>query len=123
MLSLGHGYPIFDVVGDWDRSALHLARGPSLGDVGHLNSDGDFVFAFNIFASPNDPIHVDRTPAGFVPMKYPEPTQVTRMPNYFPSGTVLASKGITIDRVSDSPLQVLIVLLSLKADVITADSM
>jgi hypothetical protein len=52
----------------------------------------------------NDPIHKNETPPDFVPMKYPDPTEVTRIPNYFPPGTVLASKGITIDRVSDSPL-------------------
>jgi hypothetical protein len=98
MLSLGHGYPILDVVGDWNRSVLHLKRGPSLGDVGLLNPDGDFVFTFNIFAPPNDPVHINETPPGFVPMKYPDPTEVTRVPNYFPPGTVLASKGITIDR-------------------------
>ena len=104
MLSLGHGYPIFDVVGDWNRSSLHLKRGPSLGDVGLLNSDGDFLFSFNIFAPPSDPVHVNETPPDFVPMKYPDPIEVTRVPNHFPSGTVLASKGITINRISDSPL-------------------
>jgi len=73
----------------------------SLGDVGLLNPDGDFLFTFNIFAQFNDPVHNKETPPGFVPMKYPE---VARVHNYFSPGTVLASKGITIHRVSDSPL-------------------
>ena len=104
MLSLGHGYPILDVVGDWNRSVLHLKRGPSLGDVGLLNPDGDFLFIFNIFAPSDDPIHINETPPGFIPMKYPDPTELARVPSYFSPGTVLASKGITIGHVSDSPL-------------------
>ena len=104
LLSLGNGYPIFDVVGDRKRSTLHLERGPGMGDVGLLSNRGDFVFLFNIFAHPSDPIHVDETPPGFIPMKFPEPTEMTQRPNHFPPGTVLASKAIEIHRVSDSPL-------------------
>jgi len=80
---------------------LHLMCGPSLGDV---DRDGDSIFTFNIFASSSDPIHNNETLANFVPMKYPDPTEVTRIPNHFPPRTVLASKGIMVERVSDSPL-------------------
>ena len=104
MLSLGHGYPILNVVGNRNSSDLHLKRAPSLGDVGLLSSDGDFTFTFNIFTPPNDPIHVNETPPGFMPMKYPDQTEVSRIPNQFPPGTVLTSKGITIRHISDSPL-------------------
>jgi hypothetical protein len=104
LLSLGNGYPIFDVFGNWHRSTLHLNRGPSLGDVGFFTRNGDFTFAFSIFASVSDPLHINDTTPGFIPMKFPEPTEVTRQPNHFHPGTVLASKGIKIRRVSESPL-------------------
>ncbi len=104
LLSVGNGYPIFDVIGDWDRSPLHLSRGPSLGDIGVLNPDGDFVFAFNVFAPADDPIHLNETPPNFTPLKSLEQSEVSKLPNHFPPGTVIASKGINIDRVSDSPL-------------------
>ena len=108
LLSVGHGYPIFDVAGDWRRSPLHLSRGPSPGDIGILNPQGDFVLAFNIFADPNDPIHQNETPSDFVPTKPPDPTEIIRIPNYFQPGTVIASKGVDVRHISNSPLYVLL---------------
>ncbi len=72
-----------------------------MGDVGVISHAGDFIFAFNIFASPNDPVHENETPPDFQPMKAPEESDVTRQPVYFPPGTVIASKGITINYISD----------------------
>ena len=69
--------------------------------------DGRFIMMFNIFANANDPVHKNDTPSNFVPMKSPETTEVTRIPNHFPTGTVIATKGINIHRISDSPLYVL----------------
>ncbi len=100
LLSSGNGYPIFDVIGDWRRSSLHIRRGPSIGDVGVLSHEGNFIFAFNVFASPNDPVHANETPPNFQPMSVLEQSEVTTQPDYFPPGTVIASKGITINHIS-----------------------
>ena len=100
LLSSGNGYPIFDVIGDWKRSSLHITRGPSIGDVGVLCHEGNFIFAFNIFAPPNDPLHANETPPNFQPMEAPEQSEVTKQSDYFPAGTVIASKGITVNHIS-----------------------
>jgi hypothetical protein len=106
LLSTGKGYPIFEAAGDWTRSSLHLSRGPSLGDVGFVDRYGQFIMMFNIFADADDPVHRKDTPPGFAPTTFPDPTEVTRIPNCFPAGTVVATRGINIHRISDSPLYV-----------------
>ncbi|KIM44650.1 hypothetical protein M413DRAFT_48211, partial [Hebeloma cylindrosporum] len=52
----GQGYPMYDpmtiskVPDDY-----HTVAGISIGDVGVLSEDGEFIFAFNIFLSSDHP--------------------------------------------------------------------
>ncbi|KAF9532754.1 hypothetical protein CPB83DRAFT_880427 [Crepidotus variabilis] len=105
LLFTGNGFPIFDVLGDRNRSVRYLQRGVGIGDVGILDPGGDFVFAFNIFADPDDPLHADDIPPEFEQQLQPEPSEVKQIKNHFPPGTVIASKGVKVTRLQDSPLQ------------------
>lgn len=75
-----------------------------MGDVGVLCHEGNFIFAFNIFTPPNDPVHVNETPPNYQPMKVPEQSEIKKQSGYFPPGTVIASKGITVNQISDPSL-------------------
>lgn len=93
------------MIGNENRPERHLRQGVSIGDVGLIDRDGDFVFVFNIFAPPSDTIH-HRLPRGFQEMTPRPDTEIDIefMPDYFGPGTVLASEGVEGEVVSKEPL-------------------
>lgn len=103
-LFTGNGFPIFKVARDLNRPTEYLERGVGIGDVGIMDPRGDFIFAFNIFADPDDPIHSQDIPAEFQQYPHPEPTDITVTKDFLPSGSVISTKGVHIARLQESPL-------------------
>ncbi|PPQ83133.1 hypothetical protein CVT25_003710 [Psilocybe cyanescens] len=83
-------------------------RGICIGDVGVIRmADGYFSFAFNLFLPHDDPLNtVDglNCPPGHVPLSPPTESEITSVPQYFLPGSVVASKGVTVTRVSETPI-------------------
>ena len=78
-------------------------RGISMGDVGILSEDSEFVFAFNIFLPADHPYNKN-TPDSFHPLDPLEEAEVCTSVDYFPRGTVIASRGVKVTRHSEDPL-------------------
>ena len=81
-----------------------MTRGISIGDVGILNDDSEFVFAFNIFLPADHPYNKNKTPDSFHPLDPLEETEICTSVDYFSRGTVIASKGVKVERLSEDPL-------------------
>jgi len=113
-MSSGHGFPPRQIDGAYNRPEKHFQQGVSIGDVGILATDGGFTFCFNIFASSDDPIQTSSLPRNFKPI---EPSlsvwKIKTEENHFQPGTVIVSEGVVVRRVSESPLYVYLLSLSL----------
>ncbi|KIM37483.1 hypothetical protein M413DRAFT_448528 [Hebeloma cylindrosporum] len=105
LFSAGHGYPMYDastatsVPGDYKN-----VRGISIGDVGILSTNGQFIFAFNIFLPAGHPYNKGNTPDSFSPLEPLDESEIHTVHEYFPPGAVVASKGIKVTRHSENPL-------------------
>ncbi|KIM37501.1 hypothetical protein M413DRAFT_448552 [Hebeloma cylindrosporum] len=101
----GHGYPMYDaatvskVPEDYKK-----VRGISIGDVGVLADDGQFIFAFNMFLPSDHPYNKGNTPDNFSPLEALDESEVHTVDEYFPRGAVVTSKGVNVIRHSESPL-------------------
>ena len=102
----GHGYPPWETVGNLRCPANHVRVGVGIGDVGvTMARGGQFDFHFNIFSDEDDPIQHQGTPAKFKPLRPTlDSTEVRFQPDYFPPGTVIASKGVEVTHISESPM-------------------
>ena len=104
----GHGYALFSPVtitvvpDDFKRQ-----RGISIGDVGILTRHSDFAFVFNIFLPADHPYNKGKTPDSFYPLEPLEESEICTSVNYFPRGSVVASKGVKVTRHSEDPLRVI----------------
>ncbi|KAH9481558.1 hypothetical protein JR316_0006085 [Psilocybe cubensis] len=102
----GNGFP------SWIGYRLRLAppyskRTVEVGDVGYMNQCGNFVFVFNLFLPSNDPLNQlfpKELPEGYFPLDPPTNNEILRIPDYFAPGSVIASNGVDVTRVSESPL-------------------
>ncbi|KIM37481.1 hypothetical protein M413DRAFT_30940 [Hebeloma cylindrosporum] len=105
MFATGHGYPMYDAVTvariPDDYKAV---RGISIGDVGVLSHEGEFLFAFNIFLPSDHPYNKGRPPESFSPLEPLEESEIQTVDEYFPRGAVVTSKGIKVIRHSENPL-------------------
>lgn len=103
---LGHGIPLWDPLGNVSdsRKKKHLKTGINIGDVGYINAyDGDFEYLFNMFSSATDDVQI-KCPANFDPLSLPGPENIVKNETYFSPGTALVSNGVTVSRLSSSPL-------------------
>ncbi|KAF8967317.1 hypothetical protein BDZ97DRAFT_1656622 [Flammula alnicola] len=107
MMMKGHGFPVWYPGGDLGKPVKYLQKGLSIGDVGILDREGTFDFCFNIFLQPDDPIHARLVPREFRPIQPPlDPSEIRCTPEFFKNGAVITSKGVTITRHSESPLDI-----------------
>jgi hypothetical protein len=103
-MSSGNGFP------PW-RFALattpkeHFQQGVSIGDVGHVDQMGGFVYWFNIFYPRDHPIQEGNVPRKFHPIE-PQLSEwkIQRSTNQYEPGSVISSEGISSSRISDHPL-------------------
>ncbi|KAF9473869.1 hypothetical protein BDN70DRAFT_816630 [Pholiota conissans] len=106
LMMTGHGFPLWYPGGDLGKPIEYLRRGIGIGDVGVLDRDGLFDFCFNIFLDADDPIHSVLVPREFKPIEGGlHHSEIRSQSHYFRPGTVIASKGITVARHSESPLE------------------
>ncbi|KAH9482319.1 hypothetical protein JR316_0004417 [Psilocybe cubensis] len=102
----GNGFPF------WPGSTPILPepynrRTIELGDVGYLNQMGNFEFAFNLFLPSDDPLNQfnrNKLPEGYVPLDPPCESEISRIPGYYPPGSVIATKGVDVHRLGENPL-------------------
>ncbi|KAF8902750.1 hypothetical protein CPB84DRAFT_1846121 [Gymnopilus junonius] len=85
-----------------------LSQGMCIRDIGMIDPHGQFIFRFNIFTPAIDPLH-----QGCIPNEFEEiqpmldrSSEIQAIPDYFKPGTVIASKGVNIIRLSEEPLKV-----------------
>ncbi len=66
----GCGYPLWlpEPFDDPDLPDAYKSDGTQIGDLGYLDEDGGFVYLFNVGKAIDDPVNVDRTPPGFIPL-------------------------------------------------------
>ncbi|KAF8902779.1 hypothetical protein CPB84DRAFT_1644851, partial [Gymnopilus junonius] len=85
-----------------------LLQGMCIGDVGMIDPHGQFIFGFNIFTPATDPLHQGRVPNEFEEIQpaLDRSSEIQVIPDYFKPGTVIASKGVNIVRLSEEPLKV-----------------
>ncbi|KAH9481496.1 hypothetical protein JR316_0006023 [Psilocybe cubensis] len=106
LLMSGNGFPL------WIATRIELPqpyskRTVEVGDVGYINDSGTFIFVFNLFHPSKDPLNQlfqMALPEGYVPLDPPTDNEILRIPEYFPPGSVIATNGVDVTRVSDSPL-------------------
>ena len=109
LLTSGNGFAPSNITGDVRRPEEHFSLGACIGDVGYVDEYGAFVYCFNIFCERNDEMQAMDLPPDFVPFQSSFPTEaVTFSPNYHPPGTIIASEGVHVSRVSESPLYVIL---------------
>lgn len=107
LLPSGNGFAPSNITGDVRRPEEHFGLGACIGDVGYVDEYGAFVYCFNIFCERNDEIQAMDLPLDFVPFSSSFPTEaVTYCPDYHLPGTIIASEGIHVSRITDSPLYV-----------------
>ncbi|KAH9482314.1 hypothetical protein JR316_0004412 [Psilocybe cubensis] len=102
----GNGFPF------WPGSTPILRepytrRTIEVGDVGYINQMGNFEFAFNLFLPSDDPLNQfnrNKLPEGYVPLDPPYESEISRIPGYYPPGSVIATKGIDVHRLGENPL-------------------
>uniref|UniRef100_A0A8H7Y023 Uncharacterized protein n=1 Tax=Psilocybe cubensis TaxID=181762 RepID=A0A8H7Y023_PSICU len=78
-----------------------------IGDVGYINDSGTFIFVFNLFLPSNDPLNQlfpNKLPEDYFPLDPPTDNEILKIPDYFAPGSVIASNGVNVTRVSESPL-------------------
>ncbi|KDR69316.1 hypothetical protein GALMADRAFT_77705 [Galerina marginata CBS 339.88] len=109
LLLHGHGFPIWHPPGDIGKPVEYLQKGVRIGDVGVIDKDGIFDFRFNIFLTPDDPVHARSAPREFKPINPPlHHSEVKYDPGYFKAGDVVASKGIEVTRHSEKEGAILV---------------
>ncbi|KJA17905.1 hypothetical protein HYPSUDRAFT_975312 [Hypholoma sublateritium FD-334 SS-4] len=97
LMMTGNGFPLWYPGGDLGKPIQYLQRGISIGDVGTLDRDGLFDFCFNIFLSPDNPIHSGLVPREFRPLEPRlDPSEVKTIPEYFTPGQVITSQGVDV---------------------------
>ncbi|KAF8972493.1 hypothetical protein BDZ97DRAFT_836347 [Flammula alnicola] len=108
LLPLGNGFGLNVALGSESRPKLHMSQGAVIGDVGIMDSNGSFEFWFNLFLPPDHPNQPTKTmPPNFSPLHPPlSKEELLTVPDHFPPGTVIASDGVKISRISSSPLKV-----------------
>ncbi|KDR69320.1 hypothetical protein GALMADRAFT_145697 [Galerina marginata CBS 339.88] len=107
LLLQSHGFPVWHPSGDIGKPVEYLQKGVTIGDVGVLDKDGIFDFYFNIFLTPDDPVHARSAPREFQPIKPPlQQAEITLDQEYFKPGDVVSSRGIKLTRHSESPLDI-----------------
>lgn len=112
LLSSGNGFALWDVTGSHLRGASRLEEaavlsdGLSIGDVGMLDPQGQFVFVFNIFTPAAEAIHPGNVPEDFETLQPPLDTaaEVKTLPDYFKPGSIIASEGVNVNKISKDPL-------------------
>lgn len=105
LMMTGNGFPLWYPGGDLGKPIKYLQRGISIGDVGTLDRDGLFDFCFNIFRSPDDPIHSGLVPREFRPLEPGlDSSEVKTIPEYFTPGEVITSQGVDVAKNKDDPL-------------------
>ncbi|KIM44527.1 hypothetical protein M413DRAFT_51481, partial [Hebeloma cylindrosporum] len=95
----GHGYPLFAPVTMTPmRDDFKKQRGISIGDVGILTRYTEFAFLFNIFLPADHPYNKGKTPDSFYPLDPLKESEICTSVDYFPRGSVVASKGVKVTR-------------------------
>ncbi|KAF8956735.1 hypothetical protein BDZ97DRAFT_1849664 [Flammula alnicola] len=106
LLSFGSGVGLHHIEGNVARPKYHLSQGAFVGDVGYMNENGAFCYCFNLFYPSDHPIQPKILPHKFSPIHPPLSSEEVRIvSNHFAPGTIMATEGIEVSRVSDSPLQ------------------
>ncbi|KAJ6454509.1 hypothetical protein C8R47DRAFT_997204, partial [Mycena vitilis] len=104
MLYQKRGFPLYVPGPKINLPAAYRRRGVAIGDVGRVTPEGVFDFFFNIFLTPDDPIHVNHTPEDFSPLALYDPIDLLHE-SYDPG-----------DSVSSSTVQILDIEAPYKAD-------
>ncbi|KAF8902774.1 hypothetical protein CPB84DRAFT_1678561 [Gymnopilus junonius] len=104
MFTLGNGFPLWDPTGSISRPEIRLREGIRIGDVGLVSRRGDFTFYFNIFLSKTDPYQHLCPPEHEPLLPALDPSEVDIDQKHFRPGTTLVSNGISVSRLSESPM-------------------
>jgi len=104
LFASGHGYPLFYPDTMQFDDEFRNTRGISIGDVGFLSVENQFLFLFNIFLPADHPYNKDNAPESFHPLSPLQDSEICTTANYFPRGYVIASKGVKVTRHSEDPL-------------------
>lgn len=105
LMMLGHGVPLWRPTGDLASPVEYLHRGPEVGDIMFIDEYGVFLFLFNIFRARDDPINgeIVRLGGQYEPLTL-DPSEVTRVNDYFPRGAVITSTGVIATKKCEQPL-------------------
>jgi hypothetical protein len=90
------GYPLW-VPEPSDQPPEYAVRGIHIGDVGIVDSDGQFDFFFNVCLPVEHPIN-HQAPPTLVPFKIQLARDVKRRPDIYPPETVIESRTIQNSR-------------------------
>ncbi|KAH9482338.1 hypothetical protein JR316_0004436 [Psilocybe cubensis] len=85
----------------------YTQRTIEIGDVGYIDPEGNFNFVFNLFLPADDPLNQlwqDELPQGYIPLDPPCESEISRIPGYYPPGSVIVTKGVDVDRLGETPL-------------------
>ena len=104
LFASGHGYPLFYPDTMQLDDDFRNTRGISIGDVGFLSVENQFLFLFNIFLPADHPYNKDHAPESFLPLNPLQESEICTTAHYFPRGYVIASKGVKVTRHSEDPL-------------------
>lgn len=102
LIMLGHGVPLWRPRGNLSAPAEYLQQGPQIGDIMYITREGEFRFLVNIFRSHEDPINRGRQ--GRYASLTLDPSEVTRVENFFKPGSVITSTGVIAVKQCDAPL-------------------
>ena len=104
LFASGHGYPLFHPDTMQLDNDLRNTDGISIGDVGFLSVENQFIFLFNIFLPADHPYNKANAPESFLPLNPLQESEICTTADYFPRGYVIASKGVKVTRHSEAPL-------------------
>ena len=108
LLTTGNGFALWDVAGSHIRGpdGVEQMEGISIGDVGIIDPNGQFIFGFNIFTSAEDSLHKNRVPDDFKEMDPPldRASEVQHFPDHFSPGSIISSQGVKVTKLSADPL-------------------
>ncbi|PPQ64801.1 hypothetical protein CVT26_002633 [Gymnopilus dilepis] len=114
LLSTGNGFAFWNAPEGHVQGPTRLEQleetqtlGISIGDVGTIDPSGQFIFGFNIFTPATDPRHQGRLPDEFEEIQpvLDKASEIQLAPDFFKPGTIVSSKGVNVNQVSEAPLK------------------
>ncbi|KAF5323802.1 hypothetical protein D9619_012966 [Psilocybe cf. subviscida] len=106
LIMLGHGVPLWRPRGNLVAPSEYLRHGPQIGDIMHITREGVYQFVINIFCRHDEPINSKMDMQGQYQPLTLDPSEVTRVENYWKPGAVITSTGVVAVKQCDTPLTI-----------------